>query len=156
MRVSFIVFSSSAKVMLPLTGDRYKIQEGLERLREVKPAGETYMHEGIKEANLQIKAQATKSSSIIVALTDGKLEVYVHELTVEAVSLISSKLNYSCLQVEGMVFYTQTMPSLTLKSVLNGEFPLKTKKTRRLIRLNLGPRIPVLMSNAESYLSVQS
>ncbi|XP_029573903.1 anthrax toxin receptor 2 [Salmo trutta] len=84
MRVSFIVFSSSAKVMLPLTGDRYEIQEGLERLREVKPAGETYMHEGIKEANLQIKAQATKSSSIIVALTDGKLEVYVHELTVEA------------------------------------------------------------------------
>uniref|UniRef100_A0AAZ3SH19 Anthrax toxin receptor n=1 Tax=Oncorhynchus tshawytscha TaxID=74940 RepID=A0AAZ3SH19_ONCTS len=83
MRVSFIVFSSSAKVMLPLTGDRYEIQEGLERLREVKPAGETYMHEGIKEANLQIKAQATKSSSIIVALTDGKLEVYVHELTVE-------------------------------------------------------------------------
>ncbi|CAB1319252.1 unnamed protein product, partial [Coregonus sp. 'balchen'] len=64
--------------------DRYEIQEGLERLREVKPAGETYMHEGIKEANDQIKAQATKSSSIIVALTDGKLAVYVQHLTVEA------------------------------------------------------------------------
>ncbi|KAK6305951.1 hypothetical protein J4Q44_G00228760 [Coregonus suidteri] len=84
MRVSFIVFSSSAKVMLPLTGDRYEIQEGLERLREVKPAGETYMHEGIKAANDQIKAQTTKSSSIIVALTDGKLDVYIYDLTVQA------------------------------------------------------------------------
>ncbi|XP_071208228.1 anthrax toxin receptor 2 isoform X1 [Salvelinus alpinus] len=87
MRVSFIVFSSSAKVMLPLTGDRYEIQEGLERLREVKPAGETYMHEGIKEANYQIKAQTTKSSSIIIALTDGKLEVFIHQLTVEEANI---------------------------------------------------------------------
>lgn len=30
---------------------RYKIEEGLKRLREVKPAGETYMHEGIKEVS---------------------------------------------------------------------------------------------------------
>uniref|UniRef100_A0AAZ3RIT1 Anthrax toxin receptor n=1 Tax=Oncorhynchus tshawytscha TaxID=74940 RepID=A0AAZ3RIT1_ONCTS len=87
MRVSFIVFSSSAKVMLPLTGDRYEIQEGLERLREVKPAGETYMHEGIKEANNQIKSQTTKSSSIIIALTDGKLEVFIHQLTVEEANI---------------------------------------------------------------------
>ncbi|XP_064781460.1 anthrax toxin receptor 2-like [Oncorhynchus masou masou] len=65
MRVSFIVFSSSAKVMLPLTGDRYEIQEGLERLREVKPAGETYMHEGIKEANLQIK-ESSESFDIVL------------------------------------------------------------------------------------------
>ncbi|KAJ8005537.1 hypothetical protein DPEC_G00118980 [Dallia pectoralis] len=83
MRVSFIVFSSSATVMLPLSGDRTEIEEGLERLKNVKPAGETYMHEGIKEANKQIKAQQTKSSSIIVALTDGKLDIYVHELTVK-------------------------------------------------------------------------
>ncbi|XP_070690501.1 anthrax toxin receptor 2 [Pempheris klunzingeri] len=82
MRVSFIVFSAQAQVLLPLTGDRYKIEEGLKRLREVKPAGETYMHEGIKEASAQIQAQDTKSSSIILALTDGKLAVYVHELTV--------------------------------------------------------------------------
>ncbi|CAB1322438.1 unnamed protein product, partial [Coregonus sp. 'balchen'] len=32
------------------------------------------MHEGIKAANDQIKAQTIKSSSIIVALTDGKLD----------------------------------------------------------------------------------
>ncbi|XP_010767808.1 anthrax toxin receptor 1-like [Notothenia coriiceps] len=40
------------------------------------------MHEGIKEASAQIQAQKTKSSSIILALTDGKLETYIHELTV--------------------------------------------------------------------------
>ncbi|XP_068617081.1 anthrax toxin receptor 2 [Brachionichthys hirsutus] len=83
MRVSFIVFSGKATVLLPLTGDRYEIEEGLQRLRDVKPAGETYMHEGIKEASAQIRAQTTKSSSIILALTDGKLAVYIHELTVK-------------------------------------------------------------------------
>ncbi|KAJ8285321.1 hypothetical protein GJAV_G00025520 [Gymnothorax javanicus] len=83
MRVSFIVFSSKAELMLPLTGDSYKIQEGLQRLSEVKPAGETYMHEGFKKASEQMKAQATKSSSIIIALTDGKLEPYLFKLTVD-------------------------------------------------------------------------
>ncbi|XP_059192419.1 ANTXR cell adhesion molecule 2a [Centropristis striata] len=83
MRVSFIVFSARATVLLDLTGDRYAIEEGLQRLREVKPAGETYMHEGIKAASQQIQKQGVKSSSIILALTDGKLEVYVHELTVQ-------------------------------------------------------------------------
>uniref|UniRef100_A0A3Q3MPK9 Anthrax toxin receptor n=1 Tax=Mastacembelus armatus TaxID=205130 RepID=A0A3Q3MPK9_9TELE len=83
MRVSFIVFSAKAQVLLPLTGDRYKIEDGLRRLQAVKPAGETFMHEGIKEASAQIQAQTTKSSSIILALTDGKLAVYIHELTVK-------------------------------------------------------------------------
>ncbi|KAL6465598.1 hypothetical protein MHYP_G00257310 [Metynnis hypsauchen] len=81
MKVSFIVFSSKAELILPLTGDRSKIQEGLKKLSEVKPAGETFMHEGIKLASEQMKGQPQKSSSIIVALTDGKLDVYVHELT---------------------------------------------------------------------------
>ncbi|XP_047237624.1 ANTXR cell adhesion molecule 2a [Girardinichthys multiradiatus] len=83
MRVSFIVFSAHADVLLPLTGNRYEIEEGLRRLSDVKPAGETYMHEGIKQASAQIEQQSTKSSSIILALTDGKLQVYVHELTVK-------------------------------------------------------------------------
>ncbi|XP_061622867.1 ANTXR cell adhesion molecule 2a isoform X1 [Phyllopteryx taeniolatus] len=83
MRVSFIVFSAQAHVLLPLTGDRYEIEEGLEKLRGVNPAGETYMHEGIKKATDQIQEQTIKSSSIILALTDGKLEVFVHELTVK-------------------------------------------------------------------------
>ncbi|XP_051552475.1 ANTXR cell adhesion molecule 2a [Myxocyprinus asiaticus] len=81
MRVSFIVFSSKAELMLPLTGDRAKINDGLKSLSEVKPTGETYMHEGMKLASEQMKEQVKKSSSIIVALTDGKLEPYIHQLT---------------------------------------------------------------------------
>ncbi|KAK7164831.1 hypothetical protein R3I94_003274 [Phoxinus phoxinus] len=81
MRVSFIVFSSKAELVLPLTGDRVKINDGLRILNEVNPAGETYMHEGIKLASEQMKEQLNKFSSIIVALTDGKLEPYIHQLT---------------------------------------------------------------------------
>eukprot|EP00063_Salmo_salar_P006644 XP_013981479.1 PREDICTED: anthrax toxin receptor 2-like [Salmo salar] len=83
MRVSYIVFSSRAEVILPLTGDRYEIDEGLKKLSKIRPAGETYMHEGMKSASEQMKAQVTRSSSIIIALTDGKLEVYPYELTVK-------------------------------------------------------------------------
>lgn len=84
MRVSFIIFSSQAQVLLPLTGDRFQIEDGLKRLESVKPAGETFMHEGIKQARTQIEIQNVKSSSsIILALTDGKLEVFIHELTVK-------------------------------------------------------------------------
>lgn len=46
MRLSFIVFSSQATIILPLTGDRYKISKGLEDLKAVQPVGETYIHEG--------------------------------------------------------------------------------------------------------------
>lgn len=75
MRLSFIVFSSQATIILPLTGDRYEISKGLENLKMVTPAGETYIHEGLKLANEQIKkAGDSKKSSIIIALTDGKLE----------------------------------------------------------------------------------
>ncbi|XP_066510003.1 anthrax toxin receptor 2-like isoform X2 [Hoplias malabaricus] len=81
MKVSFIVFSSRAELILPLTGDRSKIEAGLKKLSEVTPAGDTFMHKGIEMATEQMKAQPQKSSSIIVALTDGKLDVYVHELT---------------------------------------------------------------------------
>ncbi|XP_052411766.1 ANTXR cell adhesion molecule 2a [Carassius gibelio] len=84
MRVSFIVFSSNAEIVLELTGDRAKINKGLMALKAVNPAGETYMHEGMKKATEQMKAQHKKSSSIIVALTDGILTPYILELTAEA------------------------------------------------------------------------
>uniref|UniRef100_A0A5F9D7F8 ANTXR cell adhesion molecule 2 n=1 Tax=Oryctolagus cuniculus TaxID=9986 RepID=A0A5F9D7F8_RABIT len=75
MRLSFIVFSSQATIILPLTGDRGKITKGLEDLKSVSPVGETYIHEGLKLANEQIqKAGGLKTSSIIIALTDGKLD----------------------------------------------------------------------------------
>ncbi|XP_019389854.1 PREDICTED: anthrax toxin receptor 2 isoform X2 [Crocodylus porosus] len=75
MRISYIVFSTKSEVILPLTGDRNKITEGLEALSKVKPAGDTYIHEGLKEANIQIEQMGgSKSASTIIALTDGKLE----------------------------------------------------------------------------------
>ncbi|KAL9852125.1 anthrax toxin receptor 2 [Geothlypis trichas] len=75
MRLSFIVFSTQAQVIMPLTGDREKIKKGLKDLEEVRPAGETYIHEGLKQANAQIAKQgASRFSSIIIALTDGKLD----------------------------------------------------------------------------------
>ncbi|KAA0703731.1 Anthrax toxin receptor 2 [Triplophysa tibetana] len=79
MRVSFIVFSSNAEVILPLTGDRAAIDNGLQRLSKITPAGETYMHEGLKKALEQMISQHTRSSSIIIALTDGKMEIYPQE-----------------------------------------------------------------------------
>uniref|UniRef100_A0A3Q3JJJ4 VWFA domain-containing protein n=1 Tax=Monopterus albus TaxID=43700 RepID=A0A3Q3JJJ4_MONAL len=82
MRVSYIVFSSKAVVILPLTGDRLKIDEGLKKLSQIKPAGETFMHEGMRAVE-QMKAQTSPSSSIIIVLTDGKLEIYPYELSVQ-------------------------------------------------------------------------
>uniref|UniRef100_A0A3B4FXH0 Anthrax toxin receptor 2-like n=1 Tax=Pundamilia nyererei TaxID=303518 RepID=A0A3B4FXH0_9CICH len=75
MRVSYIVFSARAVVILPLTGDRSKIDEGLEKLSQITPAGETFMHEGLKAVR-QMKSQTSPSSSIIIVLTDGKLNIY--------------------------------------------------------------------------------
>ncbi|OXB65994.1 hypothetical protein ASZ78_006649 [Callipepla squamata] len=55
--------------------EREKIKQGLKDLAEVKPAGDTYIHEGLKQANIQIEKQgASRFSSIIIALTDGKLD----------------------------------------------------------------------------------
>ncbi|KAM8873470.1 ANTXR cell adhesion molecule 2b [Synchiropus picturatus] len=83
MRVSYIVFSANAVVILPITGNRVKIEEGLDKLSQIRPAGETYMHEGLKAVSDQMKVQTAPSSTIIIVLTDGKLEVYPYELSVE-------------------------------------------------------------------------
>ncbi|XP_037548620.1 anthrax toxin receptor 2-like [Nematolebias whitei] len=83
MRVSYVVFSAQAAVVLPLTGDRSKIDEGLNELRQINPAGETYMHEGLKAVSEQMKIQSSSSSSIIIVLTDGKLDIYLYELSVQ-------------------------------------------------------------------------
>uniref|UniRef100_A0A3B4FYB4 Anthrax toxin receptor 2-like n=1 Tax=Pundamilia nyererei TaxID=303518 RepID=A0A3B4FYB4_9CICH len=83
MRVSYIVFSARAVVILPLTGDRSKIDEGLEKLSQITPAGETFMHEGLKAVSQQMKSQTSPSSSIIIVLTDGKLNIYPYELSVQ-------------------------------------------------------------------------
>ncbi|KAF4082684.1 hypothetical protein AMELA_G00154450 [Ameiurus melas] len=87
MRVSFIVFSSSAEVILALTGDRTAIDQGLELLSKIRPAGDTYMHEGLKAVLEQMEAHRTRASSIVIALTDGKLGIYPHELAVQQADL---------------------------------------------------------------------
>ncbi|KAK0135481.1 Anthrax toxin receptor 2 [Merluccius polli] len=81
-KVSFIVFSTQARVLLPLTSNRAEINKGLQRLKDVVPSGETFMHEGMKAASDQISAAPRSSASIIVALTDGELTPYILELTV--------------------------------------------------------------------------
>uniref|UniRef100_UPI00398F60E8 anthrax toxin receptor 2 isoform X2 n=1 Tax=Pristiophorus japonicus TaxID=55135 RepID=UPI00398F60E8 len=74
MRLSFIVFSSRADVKMPITGDRNLINNGLQDLKDVNPAGDTYMHLGIKAACDQIKEQRSlKTASAIIVLTDGEL-----------------------------------------------------------------------------------
>ncbi|XP_040012543.1 anthrax toxin receptor 2-like isoform X2 [Xiphias gladius] len=62
---------------------RSKIDEGLKKLSQIKPAGETYMHEGMRAVLEQMKAQTSPSSSIIIILTDGKLEIYPYDLSVQ-------------------------------------------------------------------------
>ncbi|KAK7895567.1 hypothetical protein WMY93_020892 [Mugilogobius chulae] len=83
MRVSYIVFSARAAVVLPLTGDRAEIDDGLKMLSQIKPAGETYMHEGLIAVSEQMKKQSAPSSTVIIVLTDGKLEVYPFELSIQ-------------------------------------------------------------------------
>ncbi|XP_066430344.1 anthrax toxin receptor 2 [Eleutherodactylus coqui] len=84
MRLSFIVFSTQATTIMPLTGDRTTINKGLQDLSKVAPAGETYMHEGFMKANEQIEMAGGKSTAtIIIALTDGKLADQIPVLTVK-------------------------------------------------------------------------
>lgn len=84
MRLSFIVFSTQATTIMPLTGDRTTINKGLKDLSTVIPAGETYMHEGFMQANEQIeKAGGRSTATIIIALTDGKLADQIPVLTVK-------------------------------------------------------------------------
>uniref|UniRef100_A0A671T6M7 Anthrax toxin receptor 2-like n=1 Tax=Sinocyclocheilus anshuiensis TaxID=1608454 RepID=A0A671T6M7_9TELE len=62
---------------------RAAIDNGLQSLSKIRPAGDTYMHEGLIKVLEQMTTQGTRVSSIIIALTDGKLEVYPHDLAVK-------------------------------------------------------------------------
>ncbi|XP_063089587.1 anthrax toxin receptor-like [Cavia porcellus] len=76
LRISFIVFSRDAEVIMPLTEDRVKIHEGLNRLQWVVPGGYTFMQEGFKQANEEImraRYGGRKVASVIIVLTDGML-----------------------------------------------------------------------------------
>ncbi|XP_013361792.1 PREDICTED: anthrax toxin receptor-like isoform X2 [Chinchilla lanigera] len=76
LRMSFIVFSRDAKVIMPLTANRDEIYDGLNRLQWVAPGGYTLMQEGFKRVNEQIMRSqygGRKVASVIIALTDGML-----------------------------------------------------------------------------------
>lgn len=74
LRMSYITFAGSANVVMPLTGNRTIIQEKLEALKNIRPTGPTLMHLGLQKATQQIKETKDHRASIIIALTDGRLE----------------------------------------------------------------------------------
>ncbi|XP_051965164.1 anthrax toxin receptor 1-like [Xyrauchen texanus] len=76
LRMSFIVFSDQGKILMQLTEDRDLIRKGLEELENVRPGGDTFMHEGIQRASEQIyygNTEGYRTASVIIALTDGEL-----------------------------------------------------------------------------------
>ncbi|XP_077352915.1 anthrax toxin receptor 1 [Festucalex cinctus] len=76
LRMSFIVFSTEGRILMPLTEDREQIRAGLEKLSMVQPGGDTYMHLGLSKASEQIyygTGDGYRTASVIIALTDGEL-----------------------------------------------------------------------------------
>ncbi|XP_057675680.1 anthrax toxin receptor 1 [Corythoichthys intestinalis] len=76
LRMSFIVFSTEGRILMPLTEDREQIRTGLEKLSMVDPGGDTNMHLGLSKASEQIyygTGDGYRTASVIIALTDGEL-----------------------------------------------------------------------------------
>uniref|UniRef100_A0A3B4AJD9 Anthrax toxin receptor 1 n=1 Tax=Periophthalmus magnuspinnatus TaxID=409849 RepID=A0A3B4AJD9_9GOBI len=76
LRMSFIVFSTSGRTLMPLTEDREEIRVGLEELNLVEPGGDTFLNKGLERASEQIyyrSGDAHRTASVIIALTDGEL-----------------------------------------------------------------------------------
>ena len=72
-RVSIITFSTSARIVLKLTGNEDGIQQGIKNLKKIQPEGDTKMEKGLDEAKGQIRAFGERKASVIVVLTDGEL-----------------------------------------------------------------------------------
>ncbi|XP_073935653.1 anthrax toxin receptor-like [Castor canadensis] len=87
LRMSFILYSTDATILLPLTSDKEKIHKGLSTLEQVVPEGYTNMQFGFEKALLQMtKANSggKKVPSMIIALTDGTLVPEAFEKTQQA------------------------------------------------------------------------
>ncbi|MXQ85743.1 hypothetical protein E5288_WYG016399 [Bos mutus] len=77
LRMSFITFSTEGHTVMQLTSDRNEVHDGLIRLQNIVPTGDTYMQEGFKKAIEQIEqahSGENKVHSMIICLTDGTLE----------------------------------------------------------------------------------
>ncbi|XP_030835925.1 anthrax toxin receptor 1-like [Strongylocentrotus purpuratus] len=73
VRASFITFSTFAEVVTRLTSDSAALTKGIQRLRAVVPDGNTHLHYGIEKAKTQIMSSGGDTASVIITLTDGKL-----------------------------------------------------------------------------------
>ncbi|XP_053729875.1 anthrax toxin receptor 1-like [Synchiropus splendidus] len=76
LRMSFIVFSTDGRTLMPLTEDREQIRGGLEMLRMVQTGGDTNMDRGFQRASEQIyygTGDGYRTASVIIGLTDGEL-----------------------------------------------------------------------------------
>lgn len=76
LKMSFIVFSTEGRTLMPLTEDREQIRAGLEELNLVEPGGDTFLDKGLQRASEQIyyrSGDAYRTASVIIALTDGEL-----------------------------------------------------------------------------------
>jgi len=73
LRISLITFSDDAKIILPLTGVRSDMESGLEKLRQIRPGGMTYLHRGLEKALKQVEEKGHHSASVVILLTDGEL-----------------------------------------------------------------------------------
>ncbi|PIK42547.1 putative anthrax toxin receptor 1 [Apostichopus japonicus] len=76
LRISFISFSSEtrAETILELTENRGSIQRGIKSLRQHVTGGGTFLYPGLELANDQIQYRGGDAASVIIALTDGKLD----------------------------------------------------------------------------------
>ncbi|KAL1781129.1 anthrax toxin receptor-like [Sigmodon hispidus] len=86
LRISFIIYSTDANILMPLTSDREAIRNGLLRLQNVIPEGHSSMEKGFIKANEQIRKATlggNNVNSVIVALTNGVLTVQSFKETLE-------------------------------------------------------------------------
>ncbi|XP_025140668.3 anthrax toxin receptor-like [Bubalus bubalis] len=86
LRMSFITFSTEGHTVMQLTSDRNEVHDGLIRLQNIVPTGDTYMQEGFKKAIEQIEqahSGENKVHSMIICLTDGTLEEQTLKETVK-------------------------------------------------------------------------
>ncbi|XP_037353769.2 anthrax toxin receptor-like [Talpa occidentalis] len=84
MRVSIITFSTLGHTVLKLTSNRKEIEDGLNKLRNTVPTGDTNMQEGFKAVNEQIanaNSGVKKVHSMVISLTDGALSPEAFEAT---------------------------------------------------------------------------
>ncbi|KAI6646676.1 Anthrax toxin receptor 2-like [Oopsacas minuta] len=72
IRISYIVYSYDAVVILEITNDEEKILNGLEDLRNVYADGGTVISTGLDEIRYAMKYNGTNRAAVILAVTDGQ------------------------------------------------------------------------------------